>query len=836
MKVLIENFDLDACIHDLAHYLPAQAPLKDFIHHNTLHAFQHDSFFQALAKASRGLGYKSLLHPLEYLKMLEEGRISEAKLKSVFLSKNPDKQFESWLTQVKNSPFDVSEKPRIGTLRANWKKKARIDLDSMVHPLLFRILCSYLDQGIASWKFPLVNGGFIASIRSMERNSLTSIFRTEQARNLLLDETVDVYELLDRVVGRNTWFESYLYDQQFGHAGWSGLVATVEMHPHTLIDHRPITLKQLIHLELLLEYDALIYQFGKKATPLSSLADFTPQPLFEDVPKSFFEDVQELFQEAFEWSYYDQVLQGIRQSSAYTHVNESVSFQAIFCIDDRECSLRRHLEATDSFCQTYGTPGFFGVEFYFKSDQGKHYTKLCPAPVSPKYLIRETESSYRREQDALIQQRSHSMFKGWFISHYLGFWSAFKLFLNIFKPSISPATATSLRHMDKVAKLSIEHPETDGFENGLQVGFTPVEMADRVERLLRSIGLVNNFATLIYIVGHGASSVNNPHYSAYDCGACSGRPGSVNARVVCYMANHLVVRQLLRERGIDIPEKTRFVGALHDTTRDDIVYFDEEGLGETGLRLHLKYAECFDIALDLNAQERSRRLESVHTGDSPEKIHEKLRIRSVSLFEPRPELNHATNTLCIVGRRKLTRDLFLDRRSFLNSYDYRIDENGDLLYGILRAAAPVCGGINLEYFFSRVDNEKLGAGTKLPHNVMGLIGVANGTDGDLRPGLPSQMIEVHDPLRLLILVEQTPDKVLGVIQRDDATYEWFKNSWVHLIAIEPSTRDFYRFVDDHFVHYNPEEIKIEQTSNLHQIFEDHPDNLPVYLLRKEAAV
>ena len=830
------EFTLDACIHHLAHYLPAQAPLKDFIHHNTLHAFQHDSFFEALNKASRNLGYNALLRPADYLEMLADGRIRLSKLESVFGSKNSGNQLEPWLIKVKATDFGTQEKPLVGELRAVWKTKAGIDLDSMVHPLLFRILCSYLDQGIASWKFPLVNGGFIASIRSMERNSYTSIFRTKEARKLLLDESVTLDEMLDRVVGRADWFESYLFDQQFAHAGWSGMVATVEMHPHTLMDHRPITLKQLIHLELLLEYDALVHKFGKRPTSLSSFADFMPKPRFKSTPKSFYEEVQEIFQEAFEWTYYDQVLQGIRASRAYSHQRLSPSFQAVFCIDDRECSLRRHLEATDPACQTYGTPGFFGVEFYFKSDQGKHYTKLCPAPISPKYLIRETESTYRREKDALIQQRSHSMFRGWFISHYLGFWSAFKLFLNIFKPSISPATTTSLRHMDKVAKLSIEHPETDGFENGLQVGFTPVEMADRVERLLRSIGLVDNFSPLIYMVGHGASSVNNPHYSAYDCGACSGRPGSVNARVVCYMANHLQVRQLLRERGIDISEKTRFVGALHDTTRDDIVYFDEEGLGETGLRLHLKYAEHFGNALDLNAQERSRRLESVHTGDSPETIHEKLRTRSVSLFEPRPELNHATNTLCIVGRRDLTRDLFLDRRSFLNSYDYRIDESGDLLYGILRAAAPVCGGINLEYFFSRVDNEKLGAGTKLPHNVMGLIGVANGTDGDLRPGLPSQMIEVHDPLRLLIIVEQSPDKVWEVIQRDSATYEWFKNSWVHLIAVEPATRDFYRFVGDRFVHYNPEEIKIEQASNLHQIFEDHPDNLPVYLLRKEAAV
>ena len=158
------------------------------------------------------------------------------------------------------------------------------------------------------------------------------------------------------------------------------------------------------------------------------------------------------------------------------------------------------------------------------------------------------------------------------------------------------------------------------------------------------------------------------------------------------------------------------------------------------------------------------------------------------MFEPRPELNHATNSLCIVGRRSLTKNLFLDRRAFLNSYDYNIDPDGKLLFNILKPLGPVCGGINLEYFFSRVDNQKLGAGTKLPHNVMGLFGVANGIDGDLRPGLPSQMIEVHDPVRLLLIVEHFPDVVLETIQRSPEVYEWYINEWVHLVVVDPSTQ------------------------------------------------
>lgn len=164
----------------------------------------------------------------------------------------------------------------------------------------------------------------------------------------------------------------------------------------------------------------------------------------------------------------------------------------------------------------------------------------------------------------------------------------------------------------------------------------------------------------------------------------------------------------------------------------------------------------------------------------------------------------------------------------MNSYDYSIDPDGKLLFGIVKPLGPVCGGINLEYFFSRVDNQKLGAGTKLPHNVMGLFGVANGIDGDLRPGLPSQMIEVHDPIRLLIIIEHLPEVILKVIQIQPETYEWFINEWVHLVAIHPETHELSEFKDGQFSPYHTLQKAVEVTTNMTPILETHEENLPVY--------
>jgi uncharacterized protein YbcC (UPF0753/DUF2309 family) len=260
------------------------------------------------------------------------------------------------------------------------------------------------------------------------------------------------------------------------------------------------------------------------------------------------------------------------------------------------------------------------------------------------------------------------------------------------------------------------------------------------------------------------------------------------------------------------------------------VFYDEDILTPENKKLHLQNEIVFSKALANNAKERSRRFDTIDSSLSVKSVHEKVKRRSLSLFEPRPELNHATNAMCIVGRRGLSKQLFLDRRSFLNSYDYEVDPTGDYLSIILGAVAPVAGGINLEYYFSRVDNQKLGAGSKLPHNVMGLIGVANGIDGDLRPGLPLQMIEVHDPLRILVVAEHFPDKVQYAINKNPSTYEWFKNDWVKLIAIQPETKEVFEFRNEEFVAYTTVQDKVHFIKNELDLASTTKENLPIGIL------
>ncbi|MFL0297796.1 YbcC family protein [Aquirufa novilacunae] len=822
------NFDEHKVIHELKHFLPAQAPLMDFVHHNTLHAFQNLSFHEALATAHVKLGYQ-VYFPLETFRdLFAEGRISEAILERTLAEKKGD--VETWKGKLLYGAYSTIETGRVGALRGIWKSTYGIDLDSLVHPTLFRVIGSFLDQGISIWNFPLEGKSFLEAIRSLEKNSFTSLFYQKETRILIQDPSLSITTLLEKLVGdKDSLYEQYLYDQQFSHQGWSGMVSTVEDLPQSLLDTRIIKLDDFILFELLLEYDALNYKLGQSWAPVGNFITDEIIPLHDPIVYSEKMDVLSLWQEAFEWSYYDQVLKGLQMEKIDSIKPHQKSFQAMFCIDDRECSFRRHLENLDPACETFGTPGFFSVEFFYQPVGGKFYTKLCPAPVTPKYLIKEEGSEKKLGTDVHFSKHSHNFYTGWLFSQTIGFWSAAKLFVSLFKPSMSPATASSLKHVDKFSTIRVDY---QAMENGLQIGFQFEEMAVRVESLLKSIGLVENFAPIVYVIGHGASSVNNPHYAAYDCGACSGRAGSVNARVISQMANKREVRAILREKGIHIPESTVFVGGLRDTTRDDVVFYDEEISYADYKIMHADHVKLFAKALDNNAKERSRRFESIDTSAKASEIHEKIRTRSVSIFEPRPELNHATNALCIVGRRELSKGVFLDRRSFLNSFDYRVDPDGTFLFNILKAAAPVCGGINLEYYFSRVDGEKLGAGTKLPHNVMGLFGVANGIDGDLRPGLPAQMTEVHDPVRLLLIVEHFPEVVLKTIQKAEETYEWFINDWVKLVSIHPESKELQVFEGGNFRPYEPLTKDIQEIDQLDTLIASSQENFPVYLIQQ----
>jgi len=66
---------LTRVIDQLAHLLPAQGPISIFIHHNTLHAFEHLLFEEAVERAGERLGREPFLAESRYREKLASGRI-----------------------------------------------------------------------------------------------------------------------------------------------------------------------------------------------------------------------------------------------------------------------------------------------------------------------------------------------------------------------------------------------------------------------------------------------------------------------------------------------------------------------------------------------------------------------------------------------------------------------------------------------------------------------------------------------------------------------------------------------------------------------------------------
>lgn len=510
------------------------------------------------------------------------------------------------------------------------------------------------------------------------------------------------------------------------------------------------------------------------------------------------------WQEAFEQHYRDQVLRALSEARRSPAITAPARFQIVCCIDDRTESLRRHFEEMSPDHETHGAAGFFNLAIAYQGIDDPTTFPLCPVVVSPRHVIQEEPVSEHAERAearrrwkrrmgslaARFDSASRSVIWGPLIVALAGLLAALPLLAAVF----APWWAGKLRR--KVGAWLLPPPRTrltlppspdEATGEELATGFSIEEKAERVGDLLENMGLVRGFARIVALLGHDSASVNNPHFAAYSCGACGGRSGGPNARLFARMANRPEVRERLRPRGIDIPKETVFVGGVQNTCTESIDLFDTDLLPIDVLPELEALESALAEAAMRNAHERCRRLASAPKSGSQEAHLRHVEQRAFDLGQARPELGHATNAACFVGRRALSRGLFLDRRAFLVSYDPGIDAEGRVLERLLSAVVPVGAGINLEYFFSTVDNERLGAGTKLPHNVVGLFGVMNGPSSDLRTGLPRQMIEIHEPVRLQVVIEARSETILAILDRQPGIRELVTGAWVRVCSLDPAT-------------------------------------------------
>jgi uncharacterized protein YbcC (UPF0753/DUF2309 family) len=599
-------------------------------------------------------------------------------------------------------------------IREGWLAHIQVNLNILVHPVVFRLLANFLDQGVSRWTIAKEGESLWNCVWRLVENSAIPLypFREPAARDIInhsLDEAI--LACLEEIVGIESLYEQYLLEMLLAHPGWSGMVSLIEKNPQALLAKRRISLKEFIAVELACELAFLHKKRGAGFTKVSQqpnlfktlrLADATAKPA---VPRRL-----KIWHEAMEYSMHAELLHALnvqhRQPRAEAMQIRRPAVQALFCIDDRECSLRRHLEEIHPNVETFGAAGFFGIDFLYKGLDDAYPVAQCPVVIQPKHLVLESpidpEAAKAKPTRHKLHFAPHSLMKSWVFTQALGMGYAAKLAWDVFRPGAELPKMKQFSEVEAHTQLHLLRENDEPTEDGRLLGFSHKEMADRIEGLLRNIGLTQHFAPLVVLVAHGSSSSNNPHFAAYDCGACAGKPGAPNARAFAWMANDETVRKLLGERGIHIPPTTRFIAALHNTSRDEVTYFDQHLLEQYPVPGLEAFQAAMQEALERNAHERCRWFELGPETNAKSLSHQHVKARSTSIFEPRPELNHSNNLYCIVGRRALTRNLFLDRRAFLHSYIPDSDLQGDILVKILSAIIPVCGGINLEYQGNRM--------------------------------------------------------------------------------------------------------------------------------------
>ncbi len=534
-----------------------------------------------------------------------------------------------------------------------------------------------------------------------------------------------------------------------------------------------------------------------------------------------------LMLQAYEVNYRDQLFTTIASNQGRgtwaDRENQRPEAQLIFCMDDREEGFRRHLEYLNPAIETLGAAAFFGVVMNWKGIVDDDSVVLCPVVSTPNHEIQEVADE-AHQADVEKYKKRYSLRRNLVnLTHQVTSANLIKTLISL--PVFSPIAIavlvgklfsplkwnTQLESLQKsfdedfnednetkkitriistVDQTKIKEPLSS---DDRQLGYTIEEQVNIVESFLQNNGLLSGHANFVVMIGHYSRNQNNPHTAAYGCGACGGKFSGPNGRVFAAMANNVEVRKALESRDIQIPQDTWFIGAEHDTCNEKIHWTDTDLIPEKLKNNFEKLKEDTEQARLHSAHERCRKLASAPRKPSLINALKHIAGRAVDFSQARPELGHATIASGFIGRRHLTQGTFLDRRSFLISYDSNIDPDGIFLERILLSAGPVGAGINLEYYFSTVNNDQFGSSSKIVHNLAGLLGVMEGTSGDLRTGLPQQMIEIHEPMRLQLVVEATTEVLTEIYKRQPSIQQLVGNGWILLSAKDPESAQIHTF-------------------------------------------
>ena len=795
---------IDAALDRAGRRIAPLWPLRHFVAVNPYLGLLEQPFEAAAQTLARRAGARMTAPRSFYAQAIRSGRISDADLEAALAEARPSADVPGSVAALKAFALQDAAEVAFETLPTVTDIAQKItgkDWADFVTESISFWAGSYFDQGQSYWRSPWSGLRPYAAWKAEAAHDRTPEIRGVQSfrntvRNLPDSASQSIVSALKILGIPADGLDAYLHRLLLTVNGWASY-ARYQLWEAELHGGKDDTLSELLAIRLAWEV-ALLNAFHDKGVPeawqtqKASLAD---AQLGKAAQAEL--DADLLLQGAFELAYQRQLFAQLgTQKAAQPTARKEV--QAAFCIDVRSEVFRRAWETVSSSVETIGFAGFFGfpIEYVRLGDQ--EGGAQCPALLAPKFVITESVDGASEDELAAITSNrfiTQRVTKAWRMFKF-GAVSCFGF--------VGPVGLAYLRNliMDTLGYgRPVPNPATFGLDKQTQsrlgpritpqkmgdrlTGMTPEQRLDVAEGALKAMSLTDNFARIVMLAGHGSTTVNNPYATGLDCGACGGHTGEANARVAAQVLNDPSVRAGLKSRGIIIPTDTVFVAALHDTTTDSVTIFDKNALPPSHTEDIAQLEEQLLQAGRLARAERAALL-GVKPGSDADKA---IVRRSRDWSQVRPEWGLAGCAAFIVAPREHSAGLDLDGRSFLHTYDWQQDQDFGVLELIMTAPMVVASWINLQYYGSTVDNDFLGSGNKVLHNVVGALGVLEGNGGDLRVGLPWQSLHdgknyVHEPLRLTVMIQAPINAMTDIIARHQSVRQLVDNGWIHLFAMD----------------------------------------------------
>jgi len=735
-------------------------PLYTFVASNPLSGYEDRSFKDAVSAASELLKINGFPATKLYQQAWEKGEINKKVLNTLLINNQLYESAEFYLNLMasKDQTKELNKSQELDRIMSKW-------------------LSSFLDEGLAEWEMPFKSEGFYTAWR------LLAIYDSELGDTSLKEIPKTSSEALQQLVGNKDPKEivSIFTQHLAALPGWTGYIKHRKESSSDWQLAYPICLKDYLA--------ARLWTAQKLDLPL--LEEREKINLDTKLP-----DLKYIWLKAWEQSWQQKMITTLSHPSSANKSdtdNELPDAQLVFCIDTRSELIRRHVEDKGNY-ETFGYAGFFGIAMDYVSLKDGISRKACPPIVSSAYTVSEcTQIGKNKKFLAHERKIENSKFIEYFLKRMknmlpsaFGYVEGSGLFYGL---SLVGRTLLPRQLYKVIEKMEseIESMSQPNISKNTQDNFNSTEIAleEKVAIVKAAFTLMGweHYAPLVLFVGHGSHSANNPFGSSLECGACAASPGRHNARMLAQLANLPEVRSALAEwHNIIIPDETIFVGAEHNTTTDAIILFDSE-IPESHREL---VQSC---KMDLIKAQRTATQDRLDSKANSVAIAQK---KASNWGETRPEWGLAKNAGFIIGPRNLTKGINLESRCFLHSYNWELDVEGKALEGIMQGPMVVTQWINNHYYFSTVDNDIYGGGSKITHNVTGKFGVVQGNGGDLKMGLPLQSLYssdknmYHQPLRLSVIVQAPVQRVSEILLRNENLRMLLDNEWIYLMVMDPT--------------------------------------------------